>query len=63
MLYLSAMGTEKLRINTFGCGNEQLKDCDAVDGIVSQGLGVDSLTVQIVAKRFNRILLWVRVHH
>ena len=31
MLYLSAMRTEKLRINTFWCGNEQLKDCDAVE--------------------------------
>ena len=47
-LSLSTMRTEKLLIKTFGCENEQLKECDAVQFYV-KGLGVDSSTVQMTA--------------
>ena len=47
-LSLSAMRTEKLLIKTFGCENEQLKECDVVEFYV-KGLGVDSSTVQMTA--------------
>ena len=44
-LSLSAMRIEKLVIKTFGCENEQLKECD----VFVKGLGVDSSTVQMTA--------------
>ena len=47
-LSLSAMRTEKLLIKTFGCENEQLKECDVVQFYV-KGLGLDSSTVQMTA--------------
>ena len=43
-LSLFAMRTEKLLMKTFGCKNEQLKECDLVQFYV-KGLGVGSSTV------------------
>jgi len=47
-LSLSAIKTEKLLIKTFGCNNEQLKECDVVEFYV-KGLEVDSSAVQMTA--------------
>ena len=47
-LSLFTMRTEKLLIKTFGCKNEQLKECGLVQFYV-KGLGVGSSTVQMTA--------------
>ena len=47
-LSLFAMRTERLLIKTFGCENEQLKECSVVEFYV-KGLGVDSSIVQMTA--------------
>ena len=46
---LSAMRTDMLLIKTFGCENEQLKECDVIEFCV-KGRVVDSSTVQMTAQ-------------
>jgi len=53
---LSAVRTDMLLIRTFGCENEQLKECDVIE-FCAKGRVVDSSKVQMTAQESYKHLV------